>query len=41
MPEERQRRLNEIPEVHADLKMNPNYESEEDAPRISDQKQGS
>ncbi|XP_027178321.1 zinc finger CCCH domain-containing protein 44 [Coffea eugenioides] len=29
-PEERQRRLTEIPKVHADPKMNPNYKSEED-----------
>ncbi|CAI9110889.1 OLC1v1010981C1 [Oldenlandia corymbosa var. corymbosa] len=29
-PEERQRRLTEIPEVHADPKMNPDCESEED-----------
>ncbi|KAL3527177.1 hypothetical protein ACH5RR_011833 [Cinchona calisaya] len=38
-PEERQRRLTEIPEVHADPKMNPNYESEEDVKGIGDQKQ--
>lgn len=31
-PEERQRRLTEIPEVHADPKMNPDYESEDDMP---------
>ncbi|KAG9132296.1 hypothetical protein Leryth_012967 [Lithospermum erythrorhizon] len=37
-PEERQRRLSEIPEVHADPKMNPDYESEPDA-GVSDQKQ--
>ncbi|CAH9087121.1 unnamed protein product [Cuscuta epithymum] len=30
-PEECHRRMLEIPEVHADPKMNPNYESEEDA----------
>ncbi|KAL0448458.1 UNVERIFIED_CONTAM: Zinc finger CCCH domain-containing protein 19 [Sesamum latifolium] len=30
-PEERQRRLSEVPEVHADPKMSPDYESEEDA----------
>lgn len=29
-PEERQRRLEEIPEVHADPNMDPSYESEED-----------
>ncbi|GER35096.1 zinc finger CCCH domain-containing protein [Striga asiatica] len=30
-PEERNRRISEIPEVHADPTMNPDYESEEDA----------
>jgi hypothetical protein len=30
-PEERQRRLREIPEVHSDPKMDPNYESEDNA----------
>lgn len=30
-PEERLRRISEVPEVHADPKMSPNYESEEDA----------
>ncbi|GAV75905.1 SWIB domain-containing protein/GYF domain-containing protein/Plus-3 domain-containing protein [Cephalotus follicularis] len=29
-PEERQRRLHEVPEVHADPKMDPTYESEKD-----------
>ncbi|KAH9623009.1 hypothetical protein KSS87_009632 [Heliosperma pusillum] len=29
-PEERQRKLDEIPEVHADPKMDPSYESEEE-----------
>ncbi|PIN26856.1 RNA polymerase I transcription factor UAF [Handroanthus impetiginosus] len=29
-PEERQRRISEVPEIHADPKMSPNYESEED-----------
>ncbi|XP_022747610.1 zinc finger CCCH domain-containing protein 19-like isoform X1 [Durio zibethinus] len=29
-PEERQRRLEEIPEIHVDPKMDPSYESEED-----------
>uniref|UniRef100_A0A2P2KIL9 Uncharacterized protein MANES_04G084000 n=1 Tax=Rhizophora mucronata TaxID=61149 RepID=A0A2P2KIL9_RHIMU len=29
-PEERQRRLDEIPEIHADPHMDPSYESEED-----------
>lgn len=28
-PEERRRRLEEIPEIHADPKMDPSYESEE------------
>ncbi|KAL3525317.1 hypothetical protein ACH5RR_013689 [Cinchona calisaya] len=39
MPEERQRRLTEIPEVHADPKMDPNYESEDDVAGISGKKQ--
>ncbi|KAK1572087.1 hypothetical protein Q3G72_027469 [Acer saccharum] len=30
MPEERQRRLEEIPDIHSDPNMDPNYESEED-----------
>ncbi|XP_011090432.1 zinc finger CCCH domain-containing protein 44-like isoform X2 [Sesamum indicum] len=30
-PEEHQRRLSEVPEIHADPKMSPDYESEEDA----------
>ncbi|KAL9161006.1 hypothetical protein ABFS82_08G237600 [Erythranthe guttata] len=34
-PEERQRRISEVPEIHSDPKMNPNYESEEDT-RICD-----
>ncbi|KAL1536631.1 zinc finger CCCH domain-containing protein 44-like [Salvia divinorum] len=29
-PEERRRRIAEVPEIHADPKMNPNYDSEED-----------
>ncbi|XP_020552373.1 zinc finger CCCH domain-containing protein 44-like isoform X2 [Sesamum indicum] len=29
-PEEHQRRLSEVPEIHADRKMSPDYESEED-----------
>lgn len=29
-PEERQRRISEVPEIHADPTMNPSYESEED-----------
>lgn len=28
-PEERRRRLEDIPEIHADPKMNPSYESED------------
>lgn len=40
-PEERQRRLREIPEVHSDPKMDPDYESEENAGESSeDKKQG-
>ena len=38
LPEERQRRLQEIPEVHTDPKMDPNYESEGNA--LEDKKQG-
>lgn len=34
-PEERQRRISEVPVIHADPKMDPNYESEEDS-RIGD-----
>ncbi|KAK6922639.1 GYF domain [Dillenia turbinata] len=33
-PQEQQRRLNEIPEVHADPKMNPSYESEEEVEKL-------
>lgn len=29
-PEERKRRISEVPEIHADPKMSPKYESEED-----------
>lgn len=39
-PEERQRRLTEIPEIHADPKMNPNYESEDYMAVDNDKKQG-
>lgn len=28
-PEERERRLHEIPEIHSDPKMNPDYESDD------------
>ncbi|KAK4347992.1 hypothetical protein RND71_034331 [Anisodus tanguticus] len=38
-PEEHQRRLLAIPEVHADPKMDPNYETEEDARESDDKKQ--
>ncbi|KAK4360520.1 hypothetical protein RND71_019472 [Anisodus tanguticus] len=38
-PEEHQRRLLAIPEVHADPKMDPNYETEEDARECDDKKQ--
>lgn len=39
-PEERHRRVHEIPEVHADPNMDPSYESEEDAVEADDKKQG-
>ncbi|XP_059281338.1 zinc finger CCCH domain-containing protein 44-like [Lycium ferocissimum] len=39
MPEEHQRRLRAIPEVHADPKMDPNYETEEDAGESDEKKQ--
>lgn len=29
-PDERHRRLDEVPEIHADPKMDPSYESEDD-----------
>ncbi|XP_065865443.1 zinc finger CCCH domain-containing protein 19 [Euphorbia lathyris] len=38
-PGERQRRLEEIPEVHADPNMDPSYESEEDEDEMDDKKQ--
>ncbi|KAK3011612.1 hypothetical protein RJ639_011680 [Escallonia herrerae] len=38
-PEERQRRLREIPEVHADPNMDPSYESEEDSGKLNAKKQ--
>ncbi|KAL2552743.1 zinc finger CCCH domain-containing protein 44-like [Forsythia ovata] len=38
-PEERQRRLREVPEIHADPKMDPNYETEEDAEGGNNSKQ--
>lgn len=39
-PEERQRRLEEIPEIHADPNMDPSYESEEEEEETDDKKQG-
>jgi hypothetical protein len=39
-PEERQRRLEEIPEIHADPHMDPSYESEEDEGETDDKRQG-
>ncbi|XP_037492014.1 zinc finger CCCH domain-containing protein 19 isoform X4 [Jatropha curcas] len=39
-PEERQRRLEEIPEIHADPNMDPSYESEEDEGETDDKRQG-
>jgi phage FluMu protein gp41 len=38
-PEERQRRLSEIPEVHADPKMDPSYDSENNAGELDEKKQ--
>lgn len=38
-PDERRRRLEEIPEIHADPNMDPNYESEEED-EADDKKQG-
>ncbi|KAJ4831546.1 hypothetical protein Tsubulata_017969 [Turnera subulata] len=38
-PEERRRRLEEIPEIHTDPKMDPSYESEEDEGEADDKKQ--
>lgn len=40
-PEERQRRLEEFPEVHSDPNMDPSYESEEDEGEPDEKKQGS
>jgi hypothetical protein len=39
-PEERQRRLEEIPEIHADPNMDPNHESDEDEGETEDKRQG-
>jgi hypothetical protein len=38
-PEERQRRLEEIPEIHVDPKMDPSYESDE-GDEMEDKRQG-
>ncbi|KAK7820219.1 zinc finger ccch domain-containing protein 19 [Quercus suber] len=38
-PEERQRRLNEIPEVHTDPKMDPSYDSEDNAGELDEKRQ--
>lgn len=38
--EERQRRLREIPKIHADPKMDPKYESEDDAEGGNNSKKG-
>ncbi|RDX66272.1 Zinc finger CCCH domain-containing protein 19, partial [Mucuna pruriens] len=38
-PEERQRRLEEIPEIHVDPNMDPSYESEEDEDEMDDKRQ--
>lgn len=37
-PEERQRRLEEIPEIHADPKMDPDCESEDDVDKEEKEK---
>jgi hypothetical protein len=39
-PEERQRRLHEIPDVHSDPNLDSLYESDEDAGESDDNKQG-
>jgi hypothetical protein len=39
-PEERQRRLEEIPEIHADPNMDPSHESDEDESETEDKRQG-
>ncbi|KAL1309023.1 hypothetical protein AAHE18_17G148500 [Arachis hypogaea] len=38
-PEERQRRLEEIPEIHVDPKMDPSHESEEDEDEMDEKRQ--
>lgn len=40
-PEEHQRRLHKIPDVHLDPNMDPDYESEEEAEQLDSKKQGS
>lgn len=39
-PEERRRKLKEIPEIHADPKMDPSYESDENDPEAEDSRRG-
>lgn len=39
-PEERHRRLEEIPEIHADHKMDPSYESDDDGSEADNSRQG-
>lgn len=39
-PEERRRRLEDIPEIHADPKMDPDYESEDNDSENDSNKQG-
>lgn len=39
-PEERQRRLEDIPEIHSDPNMDPSYESDEDDGETDDKRQG-
>ena len=39
-PEERQRRIHEIPEVHADPRMDPSYGSDDDSGESEAKKQG-
>lgn len=39
-PEERKRRLKDIPEIHVDPKMDPNFKSEDNDCEIDSNKQG-
>lgn len=39
-PEERRRRLEEIPEIHADPKMDPSYESDDNDSENEDSRRG-